>query len=132
MIKVSANFIHLRGVRIKKFHIKLVLACGGAFFMGVDAASAWAGPFLFPVIFYKIEMWIGAFGKTGAAMAGCLPFFEGVLRRVAEQVSEDVEAQDAASEAREADGAAPSLWGRLMGFLAGKLARKPKDAEAGG
>jgi hypothetical protein len=79
MITHSRAFIHIRRVRIRKAHCKAFLACGGAFLMAADAASAWAGPALFPQLVHHHEALIANGGKLGAAMAGFVPFFEGAL-----------------------------------------------------
>lgn len=92
MIKVSPTFVHFRGIRVRKVHIKIVLAFGGAFLMGMDAAVTWAGPVLFPVIFHQLEFTVAALGKTGAFAAGIVPFFEGLLKQFGEEVAEDAEA----------------------------------------
>lgn len=79
--QTPSHLVILRRVRIRRYHIKAVLAYGGAFLLAVDATVS-VGVGLFPHAAAALIAWEGSAslcGKCGGAASGLAAFCDRII-----------------------------------------------------
>jgi hypothetical protein len=74
MFAVSASHFQVCKIRVRKAHVRVFLAYTGAAFMVADASIATAAHHI--AACHSVEGYAAHLGKLGAAMSGCVAFFQ--------------------------------------------------------